>query len=227
MIIQKMNTIMILPELFINLIKLCPGTISTLLVISKIHYNIIIEYINHLIFVCDKEKGENIEKLLYFFMNHDIVYGFANLINSTDYWLNVSHIEHLCNLNSHRILSFSFKYKNYYFMWLTIPVYFKGSGHTVLLLSVENFTKNGSIHHLNKLIIGNEYRDDMLFCFYQTLENLDLYEPVNSEIKNTIVNLFFNYARHYNLNKTYLLNFAHRKIYTFESICILLEFMDQ
>ena len=207
-----MNIIMILPELILNLIQLCPDIISILIVTSKTHYSIITKYIDHLILICDKKNDENFEKLLCSFIYHDIVYGFANLVNSTNYWLNFIYIEYSCDVKSYRILSFIFKYKNYYFMYHRIPIYLKWGGHTVLSLFIEIFTKNGLLNHLNKLIIGNGYCDDILESLYCTLDYFN-FMSINYEIKNTIINLIFKYANHCNLNKLYLLNFACKSYY--------------
>lgn len=229
-----MNIVMILPELLLNLIQLFPNTISLLLVISKIHYNIITKYINHLIFICNKENNKKFEKLLYFFIDHDIIYGFVNLINDTNhlmpmpfnyikYLIHLNYIKHSCKMNSHRILSFLFKYNNYHFVKLVIPVPLKWPEHMILLLFIENFSRNGLMHHLNKLIVGNKYSDDMLGCFCKTLEKLSLM-PINNKINDITVKLFFNYVHHYNLSKAYLLNFAQIGIFTYKSVCNLLEF---
>lgn len=204
---------MVLPELLVNFIESYPKTISVLLEISKTHYNVITGYIDHLIFVCNKEKNENIEKLLRFFMNHDIVYGFANLVGSTEYQLNIYDVEYSCYWNSHRILSFLFKYKNYYFVYLEKTKHTRLPEHTVLLLFIENFTKNGLTNRLNKLIIGDEHRDAMLTSLFYALEILNFKAIENFKIYDIVETLLFNYANHYNLNGTDLWNNAHKNIF--------------
>ena len=73
------------------------------------------------------------------------------------------------------------------------------------------------MNHLNKLIIGDKFCDNILYCLFYTLEMLNFKLTDNYKIYNTIETLFLNYKNHYNLNETDLWDCAHK--YTSELIC--------
>ena len=181
-----------LPELYYYLLNICPDIIPDLMGVDKFYDLSVKKYILGLIVKYDRKE---FDKLMEFFIDHDIVYGCYHL-NKTFYCnlINYDSIIRSCKMKSYRVTSFLFKYSDY---GLIKIVYQKC---TPFALVVQTFYEKGLINRLKELV-GRVFINDILTTVFMTLDFIN-----DTDIQSIMIRFLIIFVKCHNLKIRYLVN---------------------